>query len=54
MFSQEGVPQTHESVCQLLQNTGICQLLVGHFIFRAIHQKESNVPIWLLMFSRVV
>ena len=50
-------PQTHQPVLQISRNTRMCRLSVGRIIrdlFRATHPAESNLPIQLQMYPRLL
>jgi len=58
IFRQEGAPRTNQSVLIISIITGIrrssvCRIITI-FSQPPIHAKETNVHIWLLMYSRVV
>jgi len=52
---QENAPRTHQSILESSRNTGICSRII-HELFKAMHThpEENNIPIRLLLHSRLV
>ena len=49
IISQEGVPQTRQSVFEISSNAGIHRLSVGHIIhdlYTVTHPEENIVPLF--------